>query len=114
MSDLKLNDDGTDLELDSGDLAIVEGPEALAQRIAVGLSIFQTELRFNTEWGIPWFALFEVAVQEQAIETAIRRQLLNTPGVERIDTLNVSRDKASRTLTISYGVNGVPGQTVLR
>jgi len=102
-----------DLRVTGGELSVLTGKEALAQRIAVRLRTFLGEWIFDITIGTPWFQnILGTRRREGLIQTLVRARVQNTPGVERVVTMTVSLNK-QRVASISgkvlaEGGDGIP------
>lgn len=87
--DLKMNvqagEDG-DLFFD-GDLAFVEGPESLAQRVRNALLMHRGQWFLDTRQGAPWADVLGDDGGQAAVDALIRAEASRVPGVLRIASL---------------------------
>lgn len=106
-------DEAGDLRLTNGDIVIIEGPEALAQRIQTRLRLFRGEWVHDQSRGIPWLQdLLDRGVSERTLMQILRRAILATPGVASIVSLDVRIDRTTRAATITGKVAPEVGDPV--
>ena len=84
-----------------------ETTESLAQRVDVRLRTFIGEHWLNPELGVPWFEEF----LRKAPDLAACRQILvavlqDVPGVVAVESVDVTFDKNSRQMRVSFAVSG--------
>lgn len=100
--DLKLDSQG-DLAIESGDLVILSGVDAIAQHLKIRLRFFLGEWFLNLDEGIPYFErVFVKSPNIPEIRALYRRAILTTPGVATIDDLTVDFDGSSRVLSVTF------------
>lgn len=103
LRELALDEDG-DLALARGGLFVLDGPEALAQRVSVRLKTIKGEWVFDKLIGTPWFQqILGGGARNRLglISQVIRKRILDTPGVDRILELELDFDAEDRGLTIT-------------
>ncbi len=104
MTDLKLNAAGDDIELENGRPVLVTDPvEATAQRLNIGLTIFQGEWFLNLRAGVPYHGRILVrGVNEADVYSIFRNFILKTDGVVglqedvNVDFSRVGRNRVAR------------------
>jgi len=102
MTELLLNADG-DLDLSTGDLQIVHGRAAVAQRLEIRFRSFLGEWFLDTRFGFPWFqSVLGRKGSVDYVEFLLRRTILSTPGVLGITSFSFAFDRAARALTVSF------------
>lgn len=100
----------TELALDpeTWDLALpirwIRGAEAIAQRILVRLRWFKGEWFLDENQGIPYFqVLLGVKSPDIALVSGLlRRAILSTPGVARVQSLDLSYDSSTREASLAF------------
>lgn len=103
--------DGTgDLVIANGDLALVQGTDAIVQECATALRLWAGEYPFDTELGMPWADLLNVkGVTDAQITSAARTVLQNVDGVVSVDNIAIERNTVARTATITASVRASEG-----
>lgn len=102
--DLALDSSG-DLILDGGDLALVQGEDAIAQECRVALALWVGEFPFDVTVGTDWPTLLNnKGLTDSQIAAEVRRVLLTVDGVQAVDNVSVERDTVSRAATIAVDV----------
>lgn len=84
--------------------------EAIAQCVKTRLWSFVNDWFLNLEHGVDWLYLKEQANLE-AIELAVKKQVLLTDGVERITGYSANLEPNSRIITISVDYLDIYGVT---
>lgn len=107
--DLQLGSDG-DLVLTGGDLALVQGEDAIAQECRIALGLWAGEFPFDTEVGTRWDSVLSVkGITDAQIAAEIRRVLLQVAGVVSVDNVTIARNTVDRTATINIAVRADSG-----
>lgn len=88
-----LTDQNNDLTLSPyGNLAILSGDPAIAQESRHHAATLRGEMIHRTGRGVPYFEFaFGAAPNLSQFEAALRQRILQTPGVEEIVDLQVTR-----------------------
>lgn len=109
FNDFKLNDIG-DIFTSSGDFAIVDGREAIAQNIEQRLKTIVGEWFLNVGLYVDYFgAIFEKGTPASIIESEIRDVIAETPGFEAFQTFTIDIDSVNRQLEVSFEASTVEG-----
>lgn len=104
--DLLLDADG-DLEVGL-DASLVAGRQAIAQGLRSELLLIQGEFFANLDAGLPWFTQIFGNKDLKRVRQLFSNAISASPGVRRIDELEVSLD-AARRLEVSYSVSTIFG-----
>lgn len=99
--DFRLDSNG-DLSLEEGDLVLISGAEAVASDLSARLQTFAGEYFLDANLGMPYLQEVFGKRPLARIEEVCRRAILETPGVGRIEKLNVL--KTGRELKVSFRV----------
>jgi hypothetical protein len=100
--DIKLDTDG-DLAIEDGDVAWLDGADAVAQHIRCRLRMFKGEWFLNEDEGVPWFdEIFEKGVEDGRVVAILRKVILGTPGVTSLTSLSLTHDRAERELSVVF------------
>lgn len=100
MRELKLDASG-DLAIENGNLVIIDGPEAIAQRVKTKLQTFQGEWRFDTSLGTPWLqSILGKGRPDEEVRSLLFARILAIEGVSQVTSLRLNRDRATRALGI--------------
>lgn len=114
--DLKLTIDH-DLEIASNDLALVVDTEALAQRLKTKLQTFKGEWFLDTDFGVPYYqSIFRKGITKDIVDSIIKREIRNVPGVKSIASYNSSLDGRTREYVCNFVVlddQGAPVEVTL-
>ena len=102
-----------DLRVDGIELGVVRGSDAVAQAAAVELRWWLGEWFLDRRRGVPYVQrLFRKGVGLATVRAVLRRQLGRAPGVDRVMSIRVEADRASRELSINFELRTVDGETV--
>ena len=117
MGNLRLGDWTTDLGNGAHDILIdgdgaAENLADLRQRVDVRLRTFAGEHWLNPELGVPWFRDFLTKAPDLAVcRQVLWDTILGVRGVRAINRLDLSINKATRVLTVTFAVNGTDSFT---
>ena len=110
----KLTSDG-DMCLGHGAADYLENtPEAVAQNVMTRLALWAGQWFIDLDEGTPY--LQEILGKHDAVDSLIKRRILETPGVTQIDEFEAVLDSDTRRLTISvklstaYGTSSFEGE----
>lgn len=112
--DLELDPDTGDLVIDE-DVHLTTGIDSVVQDALINLRLFRGEWFLDLDEGVPYFeridsgvteaeALLGQKFDEGKARDAIRDALIATNGVVEIVFLNVSFDRSTRVLTVTWQV----------
>ena len=102
-----------DLLIQNGELVILEGAEALAQRIAVRCKTFLGEWVFDTTLGTPWFQnILGTRRREALVQQILRKRVADTEGVAGVLELQVNINTSNRLATVTGRVLAEDGSEV--
>jgi len=102
MANLLLNDDG-DLDIQANNFVVNSGLQAIQQHLQSRLRFFLGEWFLDVTLGVPYFQ--SILVKKAVFPVVInifKQTILNTPGVNEIDTFEVNLDAATRELTVEF------------
>lgn len=107
LRDVRLGDDG-DLASASATApssATVSGEDAIRQHLQVRLRLIKGECPWDLDLGVDYFGtVLRKGATDSEIATELQRVILGTPGVASLRSLDLARDKASRTLAVAFKV----------
>lgn len=100
-----------DFETGTGGLRLTDD---LAQAIASRLRLWAGEWFLDETVGFPWPTVLGPRRGRNIghIRAAFRAEILGTPGVVKLTTLDVRVDKRTRKLTVAFRANGEPARTI--
>jgi len=102
MNDLKLDTETWDLVVEDFDLATVDGLDAIEQNIGQRLKTFLGEYFLDTRIGIPYFQeIFKKKYDPIIVDTAFKRELINTNGVLELLEFSLTINNTIRQLNLS-------------
>lgn len=92
-------------------VAVASGVDSVVQGIRSRLLLFRGEWFLNANAGMPWFEeVFTDGGQDiRRIESALKAQIIATPGVESILSFDLAFDGATRDLSVSFSVDTIYG-----
>jgi hypothetical protein len=101
------------LSADGRELLIVSGAEMALQQIRAGAEIWQGSLSWDPFAGLPMLQSILVKGPDFRLITQVFRQfLLDTAGVQTVDSLLVSLDRPTRMLSVRFSCTCEDGQGV--
>ncbi len=113
MADLKLDTATHDIEIQNGDLVILDGIEAIRQDLLIRLQFFAGEWFLDARIGMPYYQrVLGQKPNESVVRTLFRQAILATPGVVAINDLDVSYDGATRSLAVIFRATTEDGPLV--
>ena len=112
MRSLALDPLTGDLALAGGRLSLVEGVEAVAQRLRGRLSLWAGEWFADTSLGVPYLAVLGVKGAVSLAEATLRRAVVTCPGVATLDSFALVFDPKTRGATVAFRVRTVDGQAI--
>ncbi|MBP6829465.1 MAG: hypothetical protein KA978_01715 [Deltaproteobacteria bacterium] len=112
MRSLALDPTTGDLLLTAGRLTLVEGVEAVAQRIKGRLTLWAGEWFADTSLGIPFLSFLGAKGGEKLAESTLRRAILSCPGVASLESFSFTADARTRSAVIAFRVRTTDGQVV--
>lgn len=103
MVDLALDQTNFDLDVSRDDLFFFTGPDAIAQHLKIRLRLYRGEWFYDTRVGIPYYGTILVKNPNiPAVRDIYRRAIESTPGVERLDDLDLNLNASTRVLSVSF------------
>jgi len=100
--DLKLDSNG-DLDIENGDLVLIDGVDAIAQDCEVRLQFFQGEWFLDTRLGVPWYQeILGHKPRLNIVSSILQKAILLTPGIATITNFGLDYTGTTRTLTVSF------------
>jgi len=106
---LKLND-AHDLDIVNNNFVLIDGVNALRDRLVTNLKTFQGEWYLDTSLGVPYFQqVFAKAVNVGVLYTIFSSVLRRTEGVAAVNSLEFDQDTANRVLSITFSVTANDG-----
>ena len=113
MSDIALDTFG-EVDFSPTGPHIITNADAVAQHLRIRLRFFSGEWFLDTRIGIPYYSqIFVKNPNLAAINTVYRRAIVSTPGVEKLERLDLNLDASTRKLSVSFSAKLV-GETVAR
>ena len=103
-----------DLSLDAGGrLEYLDGDDAVAQEISTRLQLFQGESFTDLREGVPWYQEILVkGVDLARVRSIIRQAIQSVPAVLDVPELEVTLDRQTRSLTISWEARVASGRII--
>jgi hypothetical protein len=98
---LAIDPDTNDLFIDGNSLAVVRDAEAVGQHARQRLMTFRGEWFLDTTAGVTWLdEIFGRAYDPALAEAIVKTELVQTDGVESIDTFAIRFDRTTRGVII--------------
>lgn len=117
-----LVDENNDLVVTNGRTSLARGLDACVIGARTRIQLIQGEWFLNRNVGVPWLendlvsptrAILGQRFVEAKVRSEIRKAILRTPGIVAVTRLDVSFDKATRTVAISWQARTAFGETDL-
>jgi hypothetical protein len=97
--DIKLNETTWDVEIENGDLVILDKSFAIQQHVRQRLWIFEGEYFLDQSEGVPWFrSILKKNPDLFAVDALLKDRVLNTPGVLELIEFELDYDASARKL----------------
>ena len=113
MSDIRLDPTTNDLLFDNGDLAMDDGTDSIDQFLRRRMKTFQTEWFLDETVGVPYLdAVFVKNPNPAVIEAVLKKEIIETPGVQALLSFNLSIDNPTRTLSLRFEARTQDGSTL--
>lgn len=88
--------------------------EGVVQIVLTSLRLYRGEWFIDTSKGMPWYEAVLGKHTRQAIEPAIRAEILGVPGVTRIKTFQLTIDPDTRVASIAAEIDTEFGPTIVQ
>lgn len=93
-------------------LRFLRGLEAVAQGVRVRMQMFKGEWFLDLSTGVPWWQdILGQRFEYNRVAAALRRPILETPGVTDIVSLSIVFDAQTRLMTVSWVARTAFGDT---
>lgn len=100
-----------DLSIVNGRLQLVEGRDAIPERLTTRLRTFLGEWEFDRRVGVPYFeSILRKRFDIRVVANILRRVILGTDGIARITELLFDFDPATRSLSVQLEAEGEDGE----
>ncbi len=101
-----------DLCYENDSFVLIDGKDAVRQRLINAIKLDKGSWFFDPDKGIPWFEIYnKKAVSERLIRSNIEKILKADSEVESVDSLVVSFDRATRMISVTFEVTTIYGKT---
>lgn len=112
MIDIRLNPGNWDLDLEGGDLVLIQEHEETVQHIRQRLLMFQGEWFLDLEDGLPWLEEILGKPREMAmVEALLKERIQGSPGVEELTAFGLEEvPGAERTVRVDFTVRLADGE----
>ena len=113
MSDLKI-DENNELVISNGDLVLTTvATDNIAQSIRQRLRIIKGEWFLDRTLGLPYLdTILEKNPNSLLVTTLYKNQILETKGVTKLNTFNLSFDNKARQLDLTFSVIITTGEVL--
>lgn len=97
--------------LENRDFVFTKGANAIKQSLELRLMFLLGEWFLDQNLGTAWYqAVFTKPFNQTAAEDMLRARILGTKGIRAINSFSLVRDRAARTISITYNVSSDFGQ----
>ncbi|WP_291990674.1 hypothetical protein [Luteitalea sp.] len=114
MRTLALDPQTGDLALTAWRLTLVEGTEAIVQRLRGRLRLWQGEWFADAGVGVPYGAFLDQtgAAALALAETSARQAIATCPGVAAVEAFAFALERATRAATVTFRVRTTTGEVI--
>ena len=114
MKDIALDSTTGDLLLKNFDLQLIDGRDQIAQNLAIRLRFILGEWFLDITAGVPYYDDFFIKAPNQIrIESILKEEILNTPGIDKILSFSSNFDAHRRAYSVSFSVDTLQGEITL-
>jgi len=115
LSDIKLDYTGQsgDIALEQNQIVLAFGEDAIEQQLRTRLRFFFEEWFLDQRAGIPYYR--EILIKNpnlQLVRSIYKEAIESTPGIDSADSIQLSIDGATRTLSLYFTATMDTGQTL--
>lgn len=111
--DLALDINTADLVIERGDIALVNGLDAIRQDVSTRLQFFQGEWLLDVRVGLPYYTRILVKNPNlNAVRSIFQRTITTTPGVITIERFDMAFDAGQRGLSVDFTAQTTEGLLV--
>ena len=105
MIDIKV-DENREFVIVNGDLVLIDGGEALQQKLSIKLKFVLGEWFIDVGYGIPYPEYIWVKNPDlTVIESLLKAAILEEPGVKELKTFSMNYQPQQRRLDVSFSVD---------
>lgn len=113
MALIRINPAG-DLALENGDLVWVGGVDFYRQALACRFRFFLGEWFLDLRQGFPYHRdVFGKGVDLSVVRSDFRQTILTTDGITALSSLDLTLDRPSRSLAVSFSAMSVAGPVIV-
>lgn len=99
-------DDNYDMSLENADIRFTNDDNKVVQRLTSRLQFILGEWFLNVSVGLPYpQIIFEAGTSIEDVYNLLRTTIINTDGVETINSLELTPDTEARTLLVTASIN---------
>jgi hypothetical protein len=114
MKDIALDKTTGDLLLQDFDLQLVENQDQITQNLAIRLRFILGEWFLDISAGVSYYQDFFIKAPNQIrIESVLKQEILNTPGVSEILSFTSNFDDQRRIYSVTFSVSTIQGEITL-
>jgi hypothetical protein len=116
MTDIALNYSGQtgDLDLTGHRLNLITGEAAIEQQVRLRCRYFEGEWFLDERQGIPYFRSILIKAPDLAlVESLFRTAIRTTPGISAVNSVDLTLDKPTRTLTVEFTATMDTGEVLV-
>ncbi|MEK5036359.1 DUF2634 domain-containing protein [Paenibacillus sp. FSL R7-0302] len=111
MLTIKLDDVG-DIEVASGKLLMISGPDEIAQSCRLILGVQKGEWFLNPDLGIDHQKFLGKGVSRDEMQDEIMSGLLQEPRIQTVNAIEFNFNRQLRQLVVSFTATGVNGEVI--
>jgi hypothetical protein len=111
--DLELDEQTHDLKLTNGDLTVISGLDATAQRLKIALLLFLGEWFLDERVGVPYYdRVFVKNPNQSVINSMFRKIILSDQAVTVINEYEFTIDPSTRAARLTFKADTIDGPLV--
>ena len=110
--DIKLTTDN-DIEVVGYAMSLIDGDEAIKQRLIIALQIFKGEWFLDTDLGVPYYqTIFQKGVTKDVVDSILKRKIEDVEGISRIVSFTSTLNNATRDYTCTFVCKTTTNDTI--
>ena len=113
MSDLFMNLETNDLDIQNNDLYMANGDDAIAQDLQQQLQLWLGEWFLDTTKGVPYKQIILVKNPNlDLVQASLTDTVLNVPGIAQMLDFSITYDPTNRAASVEVEAQSTSGQTL--
>lgn len=101
-----------DLAISNGRVQLVEGVDAVAQKLRMRLRLWQGEWHRDRRIGVPFQRFLGQKGAAPIAEATLRRAISTCPGVRALVEFSFTLDRSARAASVSFRATSIDGEPI--